>query len=57
MATTYRLTTRIEERLLEQLANFPMVVNCDYTPRIQVVQVSIDHVIRESLEVMGRAQA
>ncbi|MFZ3341653.1 MAG: SIS domain-containing protein, partial [Terriglobales bacterium] len=35
------------------LADFPVVVNCDYIPRIQEVQASIYHVIRESLEVLN----
>jgi D-sedoheptulose 7-phosphate isomerase len=39
------------------LADFPLVVNCDYIPRIQEVQASIYHVIRESLEVLNRGQA
>jgi D-sedoheptulose 7-phosphate isomerase len=39
------------------LANFPVVVHCDYIPRIQEVQASIYHVIRESLEVLHRDQA
>ncbi|MCU1304158.1 MAG: sugar isomerase [Candidatus Sulfotelmatobacter sp.] len=39
------------------LADFPVVVNCDYIPRIQEVQASIYHVIRESLEVLSRGQA
>jgi len=39
------------------LADFPLVVSCDYIPRIQEVQASIYHVIRESLEVLCRAQA
>ena len=34
----------------KRLADFPVVVNCDYIPRIQEVQASIYHVIRESLE-------
>jgi D-sedoheptulose 7-phosphate isomerase len=38
-------------------ADFPIVVNCDYIPRIQEVQASIYHVIRESLEVLSRGQA
>src|SRR5580700_10294668 len=37
-----------------QLADFPVVVKCDYIPRIQEVQASIYHVIRESLEVLNR---
>jgi D-sedoheptulose 7-phosphate isomerase len=45
----------------KRLADFPVVVNCDYIPRIQEVQASIYHVIRESLqalnqEVPGRGQ-
>jgi D-sedoheptulose 7-phosphate isomerase len=44
------------------LADFPVVVSCDYIPRIQEVQASIYHVIRESLhalsqEVPSRGQA
>jgi len=39
------------------LADFPIVVNCDYIPRIQEVQASIYHVIRELLEVLHRDQA
>jgi len=41
----------------KRLADFPLVVSCDYIPRIQEVQASIYHVIRESLEVLNRAQA
>ena len=41
----------------KRLADFPVVVSCDYIPRIQEVQASIYHVIRESLEVLNRAQA
>jgi len=40
-----------------QLADFPIVVQCDYIPRIQEVQASIYHVIRETLEVLRRGQA
>ena len=40
-----------------QLADFPLVVQCDYIPRIQEVQASIYHIIRESLEVLSRGQA
>jgi D-sedoheptulose 7-phosphate isomerase len=36
------------------IADFPIVVNCDYIPRIQEVQASIYHVIRESLELLRR---
>ena len=41
----------------KQLADFPVVVNCDYIPRIQEVQASIYHVMRESLEVLSHGQA
>jgi D-sedoheptulose 7-phosphate isomerase len=41
----------------KRLADFPVVVNCDYIPRIQEVQASIYHIIRESLEVLTRGQA
>jgi D-sedoheptulose 7-phosphate isomerase len=40
-----------------RLADFPIVVQCDYIPRIQEVQASIYHIIRESLEVLRRGQA
>jgi D-sedoheptulose 7-phosphate isomerase len=40
-----------------QLADFPLVVPCDYIPRIQEVQASIYHIIRDTLEVLGRGQA
>ena len=35
-----------------QLADFPLIVQCDYIPRIQEVQASIYHIIREILEVL-----
>jgi len=41
----------------KRLADFPVVVNCDYIPRIQEVQASVYHVMREALEVLSRAQA
>jgi len=41
----------------KRLADFPVVVNCDYIPRIQEVQASIYHVMREALEVLSRGQA
>jgi D-sedoheptulose 7-phosphate isomerase len=41
----------------KEIADFPLVVNCDYIPRIQEIQASIYHVIRESLEVLRRGQA
>jgi D-sedoheptulose 7-phosphate isomerase len=37
------------------LAEFPIVVRCDYVPRVQEVQASIYHVIRELLEVTAHA--
>jgi D-sedoheptulose 7-phosphate isomerase len=40
-----------------RLADYPIVVNCDYIPRIQEVQASIYHAIRESLEVLRHGQA
>jgi D-sedoheptulose 7-phosphate isomerase len=40
----------------KRLADFPVVVNCDYIPRIQEAQASIYHVMRESLEVLSRDQ-
>src|SRR5579859_109620 len=39
------------------LADLPIVVHCDYIPRIQEVQASIYHVMREMLEVLSRGQA
>jgi D-sedoheptulose 7-phosphate isomerase len=38
----------------KHFADFPIVVNCDYIPRIQEVQASVYHVIRESLEILNR---
>jgi D-sedoheptulose 7-phosphate isomerase len=40
-----------------QLADFPVVVHCDYIPRIQEVQASIYHIMREMLEGLRRGQA
>lgn len=40
----------------KRLADFPVVVNCDYIPRIQEVQASIYHVIRESLEALTQVE-
>lgn len=37
------------------LVDLPIIVHCDYIPRIQEVQASIYHVIREMLEVLARA--
>jgi D-sedoheptulose 7-phosphate isomerase len=39
------------------LADLPIVVQCDYIPRIQEVQASIYHIIRETLEVLSHGQA
>jgi D-sedoheptulose 7-phosphate isomerase len=36
------------------LADFPIVVHSDYIPRIQEVQASVYHVVREALEVLAR---
>jgi len=36
------------------LADFPLVVRADYIPRIQEVQASIYHILREGIEVMAR---
>ncbi len=38
----------------KHLADFPVVVKCDYIPRIQEVQASIYHVIRESLQTLNQ---
>lgn len=40
-----------------RLADLSLVVECDYIPRIQEVQASIYHIIRELLEVLDRGQA
>jgi D-sedoheptulose 7-phosphate isomerase len=40
-----------------QLADISIVVQCDYIPRIQEVQASIYHIVRELLEVLSRGQA
>lgn len=34
------------------LADLPIVVHCDYIPRIQEVQASIYHIVREMQEVL-----
>ena len=44
------------EVLRRGLVEFPVVVRCDYIPRIQEVQASVYHVIRELLEVLERGQ-
>jgi len=45
------------EILRRSLVDFPVVVHCDYIPRIQEVQASIYHIIRELVEVLGRGHA
>jgi D-sedoheptulose 7-phosphate isomerase len=45
------------ETLRRGLADFPIVIHSDYIPRIQEVQASVYHVIREILEVLHRGQA
>jgi len=45
------------EVLRRGLADFPLVVHCDYIPRIQEVQASIYHIIRDMLEVLARGEA
>jgi D-sedoheptulose 7-phosphate isomerase len=39
------------------LVDFPVIVRSDYIPRIQEVQASAYHVIRETLEVLDRGEA
>jgi D-sedoheptulose 7-phosphate isomerase len=34
------------------LADFPVIVRSDYIPRIQEVQASVYHVMREAIEVV-----
>jgi D-sedoheptulose 7-phosphate isomerase len=43
------------EVLRRGLADFPLIVRSDYIPRIQEVQASIYHLIREGLESFGHA--
>jgi D-sedoheptulose 7-phosphate isomerase len=45
------------EILRRGIADFPIVVHCDYIPRIQEVQASIYHIIRELMEGLHRGQA
>ncbi|MDQ6825104.1 MAG: SIS domain-containing protein [Candidatus Eremiobacteraeota bacterium] len=42
------------EVVRRSLADFPIVVHCDYIPRIQEVQASIYHIIREGIGRMQR---
>jgi D-sedoheptulose 7-phosphate isomerase len=41
------------EILRRGLADFPIVIHSDYIPRIQEVQASVYHIIRENLEVLA----
>lgn len=45
------------EVLRRGLADFPLIVRSDYIPRIQEVQASVYHIIRESLEIHARGEA
>jgi D-sedoheptulose 7-phosphate isomerase len=44
------------EILRRGLADFPLIVKSDYIPRIQEVQASIYHVMREALEVLSHGE-
>ena len=44
------------EILRKSLVDWPLVVHCDYIPRIQEVQASIYHIIRETLDVLDRGR-
>src|SRR5271165_358516 len=39
------------------LADFPLIVRCDYIPRIQEVQASIYHLLRAAQEVLAHGEA
>jgi D-sedoheptulose 7-phosphate isomerase len=41
----------------QSLADFAIVVPCDYIPRIQEVQASVYHVIRQNLEMIQDGKA
>jgi D-sedoheptulose 7-phosphate isomerase len=43
------------EILRRRLADFPLIVRCDYIPRIQEVQASMYHCLRAAQEEAGRA--
>jgi len=45
------------EVIKRNLVDFPVVVHSDYIPRIQEIQASIYHTMREMLEVVARGQA
>jgi D-sedoheptulose 7-phosphate isomerase len=38
------------------LVDWPLVVRSDYIPRIQEVQASVYHIMRELLEIAGHAE-
>jgi D-sedoheptulose 7-phosphate isomerase len=40
-----------------EVSNFPIIVRSDYIPRIQEVQASAYHVMREALEVLSHGEA
>jgi D-sedoheptulose 7-phosphate isomerase len=42
------------EVLRRGLADFPIVVRSDYIPRIQEVQASVYHILRETMEDLAR---
>ncbi len=46
-----------EKSTAARLADFPIIVRSDYIPRIQEIQASAYHVIRETLEVLDRGDA
>jgi D-sedoheptulose 7-phosphate isomerase len=54
MATVALLGYDGGEILRRGLADFPVVVQSDYIPRIQEVQASIYHIIREAIEELTR---
>lgn len=43
------------EVLRQGLADFPIVVRCDYIPRIQELQASVYHILREAMDAAARA--
>jgi D-sedoheptulose 7-phosphate isomerase len=43
------------EILRQGLADFPIIVRCDYIPRIQEVQASVYHVMREAMSMSARS--
>jgi D-sedoheptulose 7-phosphate isomerase len=43
------------EILRQGLADFPIVVRCDYIPRIQEAQASVYHILREAMDAAARA--